>query len=225
MKDPVILLIGGNSEIGNALLCGISKRKEIEKVIKISRSSMGENDINTHIVDSYSNLVLEELSAKYDVKAIIIAFGLLESSNNLVSDIRKNFEVNVFQYLDVVQQAINVASKKSEVEIHLTSSILADFSRETIFGYSLSKEVMEKSIRHLVRSKQIHNSSIYIWKFAFVATPLNKSRDKSIIFTKLETIATFAAHTNKPGTYYLPKIARYPSRFLRHVPKIAAKLD
>jgi hypothetical protein len=225
MNDPAILLIGGNSEIGNSLVRGISQRKKITSVIKVLRTPKEGRDFNVHVVDSYTDLIFDDVIAKFDVKAIVIAFGLLETSSNLVSDLRHNFEVNVFQYLDVVQKAISFASKRSEVEIHLTSSVLADFSRDTIIGYSLSKEVMEKSIRYLVRNKEIYNSSIYIWKFAFVATPLNKARDKSKIFTKLESIEAFAARTNKPGTYYLPRIARFPSRILRHLPKIAAKLD
>jgi hypothetical protein len=159
------------------------------------------------------------------VKAIIVAFGILETSTDLISDLQKNFEVNTYQYLSVVENALNYVAKNQEVELHITSSILADFSRDSVFAYSLSKQNMEKSLKYLLRSRNLKMLKIYCWKLAYVDTNLNKSRTKSIIYTTLKVVENISANTKMPGTYYLPKIAKFPSKILGYFPAIAAKLN
>ena len=225
MSEPVILLVGGNSEIGNALVRGISRRKSIPRTIIVSRGLSRDSVDDKYYLASYDDLSIKELAVNHDVRAIVIAFGILESDNNLTTDLRNNFDVNTFQYLNVVEKSLDFIAKNKDVELHVTSSVLADFSRDSVFAYSLSKESMEKGFKYLVRLKNMKKTRIYIWKLAYVATNLNKTRTKSKIFTTLESIEKSSAATEKPGSYYLPKSARFPSKILNHLPELAAKLD
>lgn len=224
MKQKTLILIGGNSEIGNALASGIATRLGVKTIVRVSRTkSEGANE-NTVRVESYENIDFDSLKEIYQIKSIIIAFGVLESEKNYLEDLETNIEINVFQYLKVCAKATDFLAANPKTELHITSSIVADFSRESIFAYSLSKSIMEDSLRFMLRNSGLEKASIFFWKLSFVNTKMNSNREKSIISTNLESITSAAENVSRPGTYYLPKFAKFPSRILHHFPQITKRL-
>jgi len=224
MKKRAIVLVGGNSQIGNALVNGLSARLRADEIVYISREANQIESANPLRIENYSEFSLRDLDFQFDILAIVVSFGILQNSGDVVSDLRENIEVNVFQYLDVCAQALAYLDKHEGVELHVTSSVLADFSRSSVFAYSISKNTMEKTLRHLAKLMKSKNLRIFYWKFAFVATPMNADRSKSQIFTKVESIEKAANTYTRPGTYYLPRFAKLPSRILSHFPRITEKL-
>jgi len=61
--------------------------------------------------------------------AIIVSFGVFDSSENLIQSIDLNLKVNTFEYLNVLEKIVSSPHLTDYVEIHVTSSLLADFSR------------------------------------------------------------------------------------------------
>ena len=225
MKEKAVFLVGGNSEIGNALANGIAKRHGIQKVIKISRFQSVKTTADTWCVDSYKDFSDSILKSEYTPQAIIIAFGILASENNYLEDLQNNFEVNVLQYLRICEIALCYLKENKDTELHVTSSLVADFSRDSIFAYSQSKKVMEESLLFMQRRWKQDALRLFIWKLAYVKTKMNIGRQESIISTTLKSIENAALVKKVPGVYYLPPSAKYPSRILRHFPLIAAKID
>lgn len=224
MKERAVLLIGGNSTIGRAIATGIQLRGNIDKVINVIRTP-SEIEAEFEVkVNSYTNLDIASIASRFDIKAIVIAFGVLNESGKFLEDLESNFQVNVIQYLEVFEKSLILQSENREMEIHITSSILADFDRDSIWAYSSSKAVMERSVNYLLRNNEVDLRKVFVWKLAFVESRLNRSRKKSIIFATVESIERRVSRMPHPGEYYVPKLAKYPSRFLRHFPYIARKL-
>lgn len=225
MREKAVVLVGGNSEIGNALASGIAGRHGTDKVIRISRTNSASELENTIRLSLYEDFINEDFMQNFEISAIVVAFGILESEHDYIEDLVTNFDVNVFQYLRTCENAIKFIHQSQLTELHITSSVLADFSRDSIFAYSQSKSIMEESILFMLRKYNYAELRIFIWKLSFVKTKMNSMREESIISTNLKSIETAAARLTHPGTYYLPKFAKYPSRILRHFPRIAVRLD
>ncbi len=218
-SKPVILVIGCNSVIGMALAQGVANRKSISKILGVARN-VSLNSAPRHEilqVGKYSNLNIDEILLNSQIVAIIVSFGVLDSSENLIQSIDLNFKVNTFEYLNILEKIISSPHLTDDVEIHVTSSLLADFSRNSALIYALSKQVTERVI--LQKVKPIHKN-IFIWKLPFVDTPLNSGRSRSPIKTSERAILNCAEKKTKPGMYYIPKYSRIPALFLKSLPAL-----
>jgi NAD(P)-dependent dehydrogenase (short-subunit alcohol dehydrogenase family) len=225
MKTKAILLVGGNSEIGNAIARGVSERKGIEKTIKVSRVGQSLRLEDSYEIEKFSSFDIESIARFHQIEAIIVAFGVLESRDNYLEDLKLNLDVNVLEYLKVCVDSLEFVKNNVKTELHVTSSILADFSRESVFAYASSKNLMESSFLHLQRQMKQEKAQVYVWKLAYVDTKLNLYRKKSPMFTTLASIEKAAVKYSQPGIYYLPRIVKFPSKILGHFPSVSMKIQ
>jgi hypothetical protein len=214
-----VLVIGANSVIGEALAKGISTRLNLTKAINVVRTSKQTTEPSSEIIqlESYSEIDIENILTNHEIAAIVISFGVLDSSESLSKSLDLNIGVNTFEYLKVLEKIIESPKLNPKTEIHITSSLLADFSRNSVFIYSLSKQVTEKIISQ--RIKPVYNN-LFIWKLSFVHSPLNSNRLQSFVKTSPQLIEEFSEKYSKPGTYYMPRYSRYPSLLLKSFPAI-----
>jgi hypothetical protein len=215
-----ILLIGGNSVIGRALARGVMRRTDSDEIICVSRKAPNQEikGYRSIITDDYLNFDFSELLGAEKIVAVVLAFGVLDrQEGDFLVSLERNYEVNVFMYLRVLSKVISNVANNEGKEIHITSSVLSDFTREEVAAYSFSKQTMQ-SVAELLLQK--HSDQTFFWKFAYVDSPLNNDRVRSPIFTTPESIETAAFKRAKGGTYYVPQIARIPSRFLFHFPRL-----
>lgn len=225
MRERAVLLIGGNSEIGNAITRGICKRTGVDKIVRVSRNGSPPESLDTIVISHFTEMNLEEINERFELNAIVISFGVLKTEGDLLESLKENLEVNTIDYLAVCLKALAFLEKDNQVELHVTSSLLADFSRDSVFAYAASKSLMEKTFMYILRKIHLKASKIFLWKIAFVDTKLNAFRGRSAIFTTVKSIEKRVSRQSKPGVFYLPRIAKYPSRALGHFPKISLKFD
>jgi short-subunit dehydrogenase len=212
-----VLLIGGRSVIGRALARGIMHRTHSDGIIAISRQELHqEAEIHgTIITADYMDIDYSKIFESEEVVAVVIALGNLHHHRtDFVSSLEKNFEVNVFLYLKVLERILAELEIAKGVEIHLTSSILADFTRGEVAAYSYSKQTMQKAAEYLLKRNR---KNAFIWKFAFVDSPLNLGRSRSSVYTTASSIERYATRRRRAGIYYVPPVSRVPSRVLYHL--------
>lgn len=218
-KIKAILLIGGNSQIGNALSTGIAQRLNITDLIRIVRteSSISRDNELIHKVEKYSDFDYQVLGAHYQLEAVVVSFGVLQSEANLRSSLEANISVNTFETLKTLEKLILSGVVNPDTEIHFTSSLLADFTRESVFGYATSKYLTEQV---LIREIKPVHKPLYIWKLAFVESNMNEHRKPSSIQISLEAITKYAKIQKRPGIHYVPRFSKYPSILLKALPQL-----
>jgi hypothetical protein len=218
-NKQAVLVIGCNSVIGMALAQGVANRKSISKILGVARNISLDSTSGDEIlqVEKYSEVNIDEILLKNQIMAIVVSFGVFDSSENLIESIDLNLKVNTFEYLNVLEKIVSSAHLTDDVEIHVTSSLLADFSRNSALIYALSKQVTERVI--LQKMKPFHKN-LFIWKLAYVDTPLNSGRSRSPIKTSKREILKNAEKKSKPGIYYIPKYSRIPALFLKSLPTL-----
>jgi hypothetical protein len=213
-NDMHIFLIGGNSTIGQAVIKGLIKKYSNHQEIEVSSFArrQSENKIFGDViyVKNYieSILHIKEFKLKNPNQNIIvvISFGVLvEEKNdiNFFNNLTHHLDVNTFQPIKILDELKPI---NSYLEVHLISSILADFIRPSLYSYSFSKSFLEILIKdELRRENSIEN--LYIWKPAYVATMLNKGRSPSFIKTNPDKIEKIVSNTRSGGFLYIPKFA------------------
>jgi len=218
-NKQAVLVIGCNSVIGMALGQGIANRKSISKILGVARSISLDSSSDHEIlqVENYSEVNIDEILLNNQIMAIIVSFGVFDSSESLIQSIYLNIKVNTFEYLNVLEKIVSSPHLTDDVEIHVTSSLLADFSRNSALIYALSKQVTERVI--LQKIKPFHKN-LFIWKLSYVDTPLNSGRSRSPIMTSAREIIKCAEKKSKPGMYYVPKYSRIPALFLKSLPTL-----
>jgi hypothetical protein len=202
-----------------ALAEGIANRKSVSKILGVARSiSLASTPDHEMLqVEKYSEVNIDEILLDNKIRAIVISFGVLDSSEDLIQSIDLNFNVNTFEYLTVLKKIISSPHLTDDVEIHVTSSLLADFSRNSALIYALSKQATERII--LQKIKPFHKN-FFTWKLSYVDTPLNFGRSRSPIKTSKIKIQNCAETKSKPGMYYIPKYSRIPALFLKSLPTL-----
>jgi len=209
-----IFLIGGNSTIGQAVIRGLMKKynnhKEIEVTSFARRKSENKIFGDVIYVKNYIESILHIKEFKLrnpNIKIIVvISFGVLVEEKNDISfynNLTHHLDVNTFQSLKILDELKPI---NSFLEVHLISSILADFIRPSLYSYSFSKSFLEILLKdELYRENNIEN--LYIWKPAYVASKLNEDRSPSFIKTNPEKIEKIVSNTKSGGFLYIPKFA------------------
>ena len=212
-----ILLFGGNSGIGNALARGLMQKLDCNTLIRVVRTDLNSAPQGDLVikVEKYSDFNFELVKDKFNLSAIVIAFGILDESKSIGRSMEMNLGFISLESIKTLENVVTAEIINPRTEIHYTSSVLADYTRNSVYIYTLSKSITEKAILKYI--KPIH-PNLFIWKYAYVQTNLNKDRSPSVIRSTLEEVYTLAIRTKKPGMHYVPRFARIPSSLLRVVP-------
>ena len=212
-------------------MSGIGKRRKIDRITRVSRQTLEQNGGTNFLVDDYSNLLDHNLIIESikESQIFIIAFGFLELENEMdfnLDLLRKSISINTFDVLKCVQLVRDNHNSK-EIEIHVTSSILADIIRPSLFSYSISKNILSNVLERFnsnVGSMQ-GCAKLFHWKFSFVPTKLNSGRKKSIISTSINKIDYISSIKSEGGEFYVPNISRYLVKILSWQPWILKIID
>tara|TARA_B110000438_G_scaffold263910_1_gene276214 strand:- start:1563 stop:2258 length:696 start_codon:yes stop_codon:yes gene_type:complete len=204
-------LFGGNSKIGNAILNGliVKYKNHPVDIISIIRNSKGHIPKGKIVlVNNYlEGLNYIDQKDKKSKNIFILSFGVLKSESKEVSyseNLKFHLEINTFQILEIFKSIIK---KKEFTEIHIVSSILADFIRPSISSYCLSKNLLDVFIYEQLNKTS--RKKIYIWKPAFVDSDLNKNRKPTFLKTSSDEIEKYISKKYEGGTYYIPFYSRY----------------
>lgn len=212
-KLPKIILFGGNSEIGFSIVNGLIKKYNLcpDNCFFVVRNKPKKElkSFNLIYVNKYIdavNIIKEKIDASEKI-IFVVSYGILieeEVSFNVVN-YKKQIEINALDQIELISSILNFKNIK---EIHIASSILADFIRPTLYSYSISKQILSKHVKYLFKNAKYLNLKIFEWKFSFVNTNLNKNRKPSFLKTNIKTIENIIVKKDLQGIYYVPSYAK-----------------
>lgn len=230
MNELNIYLIGGNSTIGQAILKGVEKKYNkynINITAFIRNNYYDFPTIDNIRVNEYKEALnwIVNQSKKTPAKLlVIVSFGVLKEEMNAESfqdNIRYHLDINTFKTKELLDK---LATLENLLEIHVVSSILADFIRPSIYSYSISKmmlEILIKESNYLDKYK----FKLFIWKPAFVKSKLNQNRDASILKTNPLKIQKIVSKKFVSGSYYIPSYSVIFTKILSFFSPIVKLLD
>tara|TARA_B100000035_G_scaffold252687_1_gene221989 strand:- start:153 stop:881 length:729 start_codon:yes stop_codon:yes gene_type:complete len=231
-NDIHIFLIGGNSTIGQAITQGLKKKYSSHNEIKVTSFARGQSEFKNLgdiiYVKNYieSILYIKEVKLKnpYLKIIVVISFGVLVEEKNDISfynNLTHHLDVNTFQPLKILSALKPI---DSFLEVHLVSSILADFIRPSLYSYSFSKSLLEILLKdELYRENNMDN--LYIWKPAYVASKLNEGRGPSFIKTNPDKIEKIVSNTKSGGFLYIPKFTFILTRVAKQLSSVIKLID
>ena len=137
----------------------------------------------------------------------ILSFGVLKEENKeikFIDNLRYHLDINTFEKINILR-FLEKNYKRSEV--HVVSSILADFIRPSVVSYCLSKILLDAYMQEI--DANYFHKNLYIWKPAFVVSNLNRGRKPSFLKTNTKNITRSVTNKAKGNTYYIPFYSRY----------------
>ncbi len=218
-----IILIGGSSEIGNAVSKEIKRRnpEKYQEILRLSSSLSAKDAIgwNPSTLEGIK-LGLNQIDmARGDLA--IIALGSLgqlgnsENENSNVDNLAEIYNVNL------VAPALSMGYLVSRLDslgggtIVVLSSTAAFPVLDNNFLYGSAKRGLDNYARYLQRSRKGKNTQICIVRSGFVQTKLNKNRTPTPFSQTAEEVAqTVARHVNK-NIIWTPSKFKYISFALR----------
>tara|TARA_X000000368_G_scaffold108809_1_gene84646 strand:- start:8655 stop:9353 length:699 start_codon:yes stop_codon:yes gene_type:complete len=231
MNELNIYLIGGNSTIGQAILKGVEKKyrdskKHVTSFIRNKYDDLPPGEcIQVNEYKEALNWIVNQSKKTSSKTLVIVSFGVLREeikAESFQENIKFHLDINTFKTKELLDQ---FATLENVLEIHIVSSILADFIRPSIYSYSISKKMLELFIKESI-NKEIYKSKLFIWKPAFVKSRLNQNREPSFIKTNPLNIEKIVSKKYVSGSYYIPsysiiftKIAKFSSPFIKLLDK------
>ena len=224
---PKVVIIGGSSEIGNAISNEIIKRNSrgFQGVVKLSTSIKIEGAI------SWNPVSLEDVEdglRKISFEAndvVIVALGTLgdfAKQNELadLSHITKMYFVN--QLIPILALSY-VAGKLESLgggKVILLSSTAAFPVLDSNFMYGSAKYELDTYARFLQRSKSLQHVKICVVRFGFIRTKLNNGRTPTPFSRTAEEVAKIVVTQMNKDLVWAPKIFQYISFVLCRIPQL-----
>lgn len=213
-----VLLYGGRSVIGSLVAEGLHQDIENTEIIRVSRNALENQD---EIDEFFASPDLDQIARH--VTHVILSVGAPEraiSAETAWESLRDIFEVNVLKSVRFLELLLDrreqLLMSKVPIEIHLVSSILADFIKPGAIDYSLSKKVLDTKIQQL---GMLSHQRVFIWRFGFVSSPFHPDAETRALMATESQIIRRVRKKRKPGIYYVPRSGRVVSYFLSKAPR------
>lgn len=218
-----IIIIGGSSEIGNAISNEIKRRnpEKYQEILRLS-SSLSTKDViywNPSTLEGIK-LGLNQIDmARGDLA--IIALGSLgqlgnsENENSNVDNLAEIYNVNLVAPALSMGYLVNGLDSLGGGTVVLLSSTAAFPVLDNNFFYGSAKRGLDEYARYLQRSRKGMKTQICIVRSGFVHTKLNKNRTPTPFSRTAEEVAQMVArHVNK-NIIWTPSEFKYISFALR----------
>lgn len=215
-----VILLGGRSVIGNAIVRGLEKRLGQLETVRISRSKdTREIELNDVFSEYLSDLDIQ----KSDVLVLSVGFSdhdlqVPPTSAELTQYLEKSVLLT-YDFLLRLSTRRRSLNAREPLEVHLASSVLADFVDPKSPVYSLAKFLLESLIANwaCVMDTEVR---LFVWKFPFVSSPFHEVGDGRVLEVSTKAIERAVRKRSKPGTYYVPAFFALVSSTLHAFPKL-----
>ncbi|OUX36523.1 MAG: hypothetical protein CBE33_05400 [Candidatus Pelagibacter sp. TMED273] len=225
-KKVNIYLFGGNSEIGNAILDGLVLRnKNNEIIIKSFVRSEIRQSISGQIkfVNTYFEATNHIDSNDNEQNIFILSFGVLREENKevkFIDNLRYHLDINTFEKINILRF---LEKNYKHSEVHIVSSILADFIRPSVVSYCLSKMLLDVYLQEI--NGNYFDKNLFIWKPAFVISNLNRGRNASFLKTNTKKITNSVTSKVKGDAYYIPFYSKYLTILAKRLSTLIRLID
>ena len=195
-----ILILGGNSDIGEALVEKIYKDYNISISVHYNKKIINKKDNVKYIKFDFKKASNTSIKKKFDdnYDVIVNLVGYLSSQKFLnfnIEEVNKTIKINSLVPFLIIQNSIKHMEKKKYGRIINTSSVGVKFGGgENTFAYSLSKHINEFIPSYIKKlcSKNINYNilRIGVTKTKFHKRIKNKSLNKRIKLIPSKKIAS-----------------------------------
>lgn len=234
-----VLLLGGTSEIGWAILEAIP-RARLERVVLAGRPSpeldarrtellgRGFRSVETVNFDaldiaSHGDLIDHVFDAG-DIDVVILAFGVLGDQSELESDPGLAVQVIETNYVGAVSVGLHVARRlraQGHGKLVVLSSVAGDRARRANFIYGSSKAGLDAFAQGLGDSLVGSGASVMVVRPGFVRTSMTEGLEEAPFATSADVVGGLVATGLAKGreTVYAPGVLRPVMGVIKALPR------
>jgi decaprenylphospho-beta-D-erythro-pentofuranosid-2-ulose 2-reductase len=218
-KNPGrVVLIGGNSEIGRAVVEHLPALKSRE-VISTSRTGDYALDVTNRAA---REACITALFDEADVDLVIIAVGVLgndshlSAADNLLNAIEVNYTATA-HFLTLITERMK---KQSHGQILVISSFAQVRPRPDNFGYGSTKAGIDFFARGLASTLKGTGVSIKILRPGFVTSKMTTGMDKAPFSISAEECGKYGAKALQSGKLvtWAPSLLKYVAFIFKSLP-------
>ncbi len=237
-KPQSILLLGGGSEIGLAIVEALAGGQPL-RVVLAGRPSSHLDDSAAHLrglrcevevlpFDARATETHEEVVAKAfaggDIDVAVVAFGLLGDNEQAWQSVTAAVELAEVNYVGAVSVGVALADKMKQQGhgvIVAMSSVAGERARRSNFVYGSTKAGMDAFYTGLGEAVREFGVRVVVVRPGFVTTKMTAGLQSAPLSVSADEVAT-AVRTAVQGraeTVWVPAPLRVVMSGLRHLPK------
>ena len=235
-----ILVLGGSSEIGEAIVARLARPGRLQRVVLAARPSprraevarrvqaLGVErvdvvDVEATAADTHQRLV-EGAFADGDVDVVVVAVGVLPDQQKALADPQVAVETALSTYVgptSAMLHAANALRAQGHGVLVVLSSVAAERPRVANFVYGSAKAGLDAAATGL--GDALHGSGVRVLvvRPGFVTTRMSEGLRKAPLSTTADAVADAVATNLARGTrtVWVPGALRYVMAVLRHLPR------
>jgi short-subunit dehydrogenase len=212
-----IIIVGGSSEIGNAISSELQRQNpgKYSEITRLSTSTIYPNSIFWDPTDltGVKNGLHQLVISKDDV--VVIALGTLGSSIDFTNTeerlnyIQTMYNVNFLVPTLTLDFFSNQFETKGGGRIILLTSSAGFPVLDNNFMYGSAKYSLDSFGRYLQRSRTLRKTKITIVRSGFVQTKLNKDRTPTPFSRTPSEVATLVVDNLDESVVWTPKVFKF----------------
>lgn len=192
--------------------------------IRARGASVETRAVQMVTLDACRTLLRDERSRLKGIDLVLIAQGVLVSSDDELSRIQEVFQVNVIDVAQWMYASLDVFKEQTRGKLAVLSSVAADRGRASNALYGASKAAVSTLIEGLrQRYASMKEIAIYDIKPGPIDTPMTEQMKKSPLFSTSDQVAKDLQHIfeNHPrgGVFYTPWWWGWVMRIIRWLPE------
>jgi decaprenylphospho-beta-D-erythro-pentofuranosid-2-ulose 2-reductase len=235
-----ILVLGGSSEIAEAIVTRLAGPGRLQRVILAARPSPRRAEVAGRIraldvpqvevidfeataTDTHQRL-LEGAFADGDVDVVVVAAGVLPDQQKALADPQIAVETAMSTYVgptSAMLHAANTLRAQGHGVLVVLSSVAAERPRVANFVYGSAKAGLDAAATGLGDSLQGSGVRVLVVRPGFVTTRMTEGMRKAPLSTTADVVAEAVAANLTRGTrtVWVPSALRYVMAVLRHIPR------
>jgi decaprenylphospho-beta-D-erythro-pentofuranosid-2-ulose 2-reductase len=233
-----ILLLGGTSEIGLAIVEAFASDRPLRVVLagrpserldaakarlESARCAVELLPFDAQALESHADVVAKAFTGG-DIDVAVVAFGLLGDNEEAWTDVAKAVELAQVNYTAAVSVGVSLAEKLKEQghgSIVALSSVAGERARRSNFVYGSTKAGLDAFYTGLTEALRPSGVHVTIVRPGFVHTRMTEGMKPAPLSTTPEAVAKVAvdAVRNRKELVWAPAPLRFVMSALRHVPR------
>jgi decaprenylphospho-beta-D-erythro-pentofuranosid-2-ulose 2-reductase len=235
-----VLVLGGSSEIGEAIVSRLARPGRLQRVVLAARPSSRRAEVAQRIqalgvaqvdvvdfeaaaTDTHQRLV-EGAFADGDVDVVVVAAGVLPDQQKALADPAIAVETAMSTYVgpaSAMLHAANALSAQGHGVLVVLSSVAAERPRVANFVYGSAKAGLDAAATGLGDALQDSGVSVLVVRPGFVTTRMTEGLRTAPLSTTAAVVAESVAANLTRGTrtVWVPGALRYVMAVLRHLPR------
>ncbi len=235
-----VLLIGGNSEIGLAIvrrlaadgpvrpyLLGRDRERLASSLASLAQAGCepGTADVlEADDLDSHESVLSRAFEAAGGFDLVVLAIGVLGAQEGLDADTDEANEVMRVNFVDsgsLLIAAMRLLRAQGHGEIAVLSSVAAERARSANAIYGAAKAGFDALAQGLADAAADGGPRVLVVRPGFVTTKMTEGLDPAPFSTTAEAVAeaTVKGLAGTAHTVWVPGALRYVFSVLRHVPR------